>query len=529
MKKIFYALFLMTVVLLGACKKDRKVIPNSSDTTSAKSDSIFAKIKDSVFLYAKEDYLWYTALPTYAVFNPRAITGSNDEGTLTNEVNKISQIPINPSTSLPYEYYAPDPGEAKYSFIDNGQTEAELNGNRGDFGFGLQWFTLSDMRVTYVYAGSPAAQAGLKRGYKIMSINGRTSLNYDAGTYGNSANYNFVVNAYENSNTISMVLQKPDGSSLTANINIANYNVNPILKDTTYNLGGGKIVGYLVFNSFVSDDVAGVLLDGAFTDFAAKGVTDLVIDLRYNGGGYVNTAIHLDNLIVPTAKSGTLMFNTYYNNTLQAGTEVLLKNQWRRDPVYGLFNYGQIDYAAGAQGNLWNFAKNGTLNVNNVYFIMTGHTASASELTINNLRPEMNVQFIGETSYGKPVGFFDININQYTMYIPEFYTQNSANQGGYYNGFTPGTTDYPGYQDADDMTREFGDPQEGLLADVLRYVGTGKYTASAGGQAIQSLNSRQENLAFHLNNQFTKELNTKRFTGMLMNPKNMKLKKTVKR
>ncbi|HEX3387009.1 MAG TPA: hypothetical protein VHS53_17535, partial [Mucilaginibacter sp.] len=72
-------------------------------------------------------------------------------------------------------------------------------------------------------------------------------------------------------------------------------------------------------------------------------------------------------------------------------------------------------------------------------------------------------------------------------------------------------------------------PQEGLLADVLRYVGTGKYTASAGGQVIQSINRRQENLAFHLNNQFTKDLNTKKFTGMLMDSKSMKLKKTVKR
>src|ERR1700760_3952450 len=180
MKKIFYALFLLAVVLLGACKKEKKVIPNSQDTTSAKADSIFATIKDSVFLYAKEDYFWYASLPSYNVFNPRAITGSNDEDALTNEVNKISQIPINPATSLPYEYYVPHPGAAKYSFIDNGQTEAELNGNRGDFGFGLQWFTVSDMRITFVYAGSPAAQAGLKRGYKIMSINGRTSLNYDA-------------------------------------------------------------------------------------------------------------------------------------------------------------------------------------------------------------------------------------------------------------------------------------------------------------------------------------------------------------
>jgi len=526
MKKIFYALFLLTVVLASSCKKEKKVIviPPPVDTTTP--PSTFDKIRDSVYLYAKEDYLWYTSLPDSATFKPRSFTGANDGDALINELNNLSQYAINPVTHAPYEYY--DGTQAKYSFIDNGQTQGRLNGNTGDFGFGLLWYGVNDIRVTYVYPGSPAAQAGLRRGYQITSINNNTSLSYDAGSFGNSTHYNFVVNAYLYSNTISLVLKKPDGTSKTASISVANYNVNPILKDTTYTLPGGKVVGYLVFNSFVSDAVADPLLDAAFADFANKGVTDLVVDLRYNGGGYVSTAQYLDNLIVPAAKSGTLMYNTYYNNTLQAGKEVLLKNQWRRDPTYGLFNYGQIDFSAGVVNNtLWNFEKKGTLNVNNVYFIMTGHTASASELTINNLRPEMNVQFVGETSYGKPVGFFDINIGQYTMYTPEFYTQNSANQGGYYDGFTPGTAGYPGVQDIDDMTKEFGDPTEGLLAHILNHVQNGTY--SLPNQVIQSLPSRQANLAFHLNNQFTRDLNTKRFTGMLMDPKTFKLKTKIKR
>ncbi|MBS1529650.1 MAG: hypothetical protein JSU01_05055 [Bacteroidetes bacterium] len=517
MRKIFYALFLLATVLISSCKKD-KAGPPTGTTTQL---STFDKIRDSVFLYAKEDYLWYTSLPDSGIFKPLSFTGVNDGDALTNELNKLSQYAINPVTNHPYEYL--DGKVAKYSFIDNGQTQGELNGNRGDFGFGLLWYTLTDMRITYVYAGSPAAQAGLRRGYKVMSINGNANLTYDGGSSGNGSTYNFVVNAYYNSNTISLVLQKPDGTTFNANFSIANYNVNPVLKDTTYNLGNGKVVGYLVFNSFVSDAVADPVIDAAFADFATKGVTDLVIDLRYNGGGYVSTAEHMDNLIVPSAKSGGLMYKTYYNNTLQNGQEVLLKNQWRRDPTYGLFNYGPdyIDYSIGKNTKYFN--KSGTLNVNNVYFIMTGRTASASELTINNLRPEMNVQFVGEISYGKPVGFFDIDINQYTMYTPEFYTQNSAGQGGYYTGFIPGTSDYPGYQDVDDMTHDFGDPQEGLLKDILTYVQSGTY--SVPGRVIQSINSRQQNLAFHTNNQFTQELNTRKFTGMLIDAKSLRFKK----
>ncbi len=522
MRKIFYALFLLAVVLVSSCKKDKKVIVPPVDTSS--KPSAFDKMKDSVFLYAKENYLWYTALPDSATFKPRSVTGANQGDALSNELDKLSQYAINPTTNFPYEYR--DGKTAKYSFIDNGQTEGELNGNRGDFGFGLTWYTQSEMRITYVYANSPAAQAKVRRGYKIVSINGRTNLAYDGGSSGSGANYNFIVNAYLNSNTIALVLQKPDGTTINANMSVANYNFNPVLKDTTYTVTNGgttKVVGYLVFNSFVSDEVADAPLNAAFADFANKGVTDLVIDLRYNGGGYVSTARHLDNLIIPAAKSGSMMYNTFYNSTLQNGTEKLLKNQWRPDPVYGLFNYGQIDYASGVANNtLYNFEKAGNLNVTNVYFIMTGHTASASELTINNLRPYMNVQFVGEISYGKPVGFFDINIGPYTMYTPEFYTQNSAGQGGYYTGFTPGVGNYPGFSDADDMTKDFGDPTEGLLADILNYVKLGTYAVKA--PVIQSINSRQQNLAFHLNNQFTHELNNRKFTGMLIDNKSFKLK-----
>ena len=98
----------------------------------------------------------------------------------------------------------------------------------------------------------------------------------------------------------------------------------------------------------------------------------------------------------------------------------------------------------------------------------------------------MDVQFVGETSYGKPVGFFDIDINKYQMFTPEFSVQNSANQGGYYSGFTPGSAGYPGVNDYDDLTKNFGDPTEGLLAHILNYVNTGTYAVTQ--HTVQSLN-----------------------------------------
>ena len=111
------------------------------------------------------------------------------------------------------------------------------------------------------------------------------------------------------------------------------------------------------------------------------------------------------------------MYNTYYNSNLVAngGKDPLLGNQWRsgRTPTITM---GSLIFRLQA---MWlTLINRVALAVNKFFFIITGQTASASELTINNLRPEMNVQFIGQTSYGKPVGFFDIDINKYIISLP---------------------------------------------------------------------------------------------------------------
>ncbi|MDB5137658.1 MAG: hypothetical protein JWP37_4261 [Mucilaginibacter sp.] len=509
MKKIFYSLLLLSVILASSCTKEKKVVPKPITDTTKLTPTALDLIKDSVFLFAKEDYLWYDQLPTYQVFNPRSFTDPDDMTALTKEVDALSQIAINPTTTKPYEYYVPNPGEAKYSFIDDGSVSAELNGVKGDFGFAPFYNHLdeSDLRVKYVYPGSPADLKGIKRGYRITSINSRTSLTYDGD---NGPNVNFVVNAYAYSNTISMTLLKPDGTTLTVNnMSTANYNVNPVLKDSVYNPSKGRKVGYMVFNSFTSQDNAGPQLDLVFNKFIDSAITDLVVDLRYNGGGYVSTAEYIDNYIVPATKSGTPMYITYYNNNLQNDIHPLLS---------GVYNIPAGSFKPENSDNSISFNKKGSLNVNHVYFIITGATASASELTINNLRPEMDVQFVGNTSYGKPVGFFAIDINKYQLYIPEFYTQNSAGQGGYYSGFTPGasTSAYPGVEDFDDVTKDFGDSGEGLLAHILSYVKTGTYSVKS--PVIQSLSSRQT-MSISAENSLAKKMSKSKFNGMIFDKK----------
>ena len=164
MKKLFYSLLVISSLFVSACHKDKKT-DNGTDTGPSKTGTTLDLIRDSVFLYAQEDYLWYSSLPTYADFQPRSskYNGADDKTTLDNLVNAISQKAINPLTHQPYEYYSRSPGEAKYSFIDNGQVSAELNGTKGDFGFAPFYNPkdYTDLRVKYVYPGSLADLQGM--------------------------------------------------------------------------------------------------------------------------------------------------------------------------------------------------------------------------------------------------------------------------------------------------------------------------------------------------------------------------------
>jgi len=456
MKRLFYLTFAVYAVLIfSACRKHK----NEGTTTDL--------IKDSIYLYTKECYYWNDALPAYDAFNPRAYSGGSDIAAFTAEVNALSQYKINPATNRPYEYSPTNPGEAKYSFIDNGQTSAILGGTKVDFGFAVTAISATDLRIRYVYAGSPAGNANMHRGDQIVTVNGHSNLNVSL-----DADYKIVTSALQ-ATPISLTLKRSDNSTYNVTLTSASYTINPVITYKTFDEGNGKQLGYIVFNVFTAPANAEPRLDEAFNYFTTKGITDLVVDLRYNGGGYVSTSEYLANLIVPSAKNGSLMYNTYFNSILTSGQAQILKHQYARDENNTLYTLDEVDYSVAR--NAVKFVKKGSLNVSRVFFIVTDATASASELAINNLRSQLDVKLLGRTTYGKPVGFFALNINQYQLYVPEFETKNSANQGGYYTGMAPGSADYPGFSDADDLTHDFGDPAERLLAHALSYVKLGTY------------------------------------------------------
>lgn len=485
MKKLIYLTLILIPGILSSCKKDHQNAATS-----------FNLIQDSIYYYEKEDYLWFDAIPDYNTFNPRSYGGSSNLGALTNELTAISQLKINPATGKPYEYYPLSPGTAKYSFVDDGTETAALNGSDKNFGFEPIYIATNDLRVKYVNPGSPADLAGIKRGYQITSINGNTDLSYDGTTA------NFVINAVYYSTNITMVLTKYDGSTLTVNLNTTAYTVNPVLNYKVFDLGSGHVVGYMAFGSFTALANSQPQLNTVFNYFISKGVNDLVVDIRYNGGGEGQTAEYLDDLIVPASKNNTLMYTTYYNTNLQNDHYPLLAKKYAISP-------GDFKPA----NNQVKFAKALSLNLSRVFFIVTDETASSSELTINNLRPQMDVELIGDTTYGKPVGEIPIPIGNYILYSPQMYVENSANQGDYYTGMAPGTATYPGLLAADDVTKDFGDSTEMLLAHVLNFVKNGTYNIT--GPKIQSLASKQ-GFSIYQAKTVNRNISIHKFKGMIL-------------
>ncbi len=312
------------------------------------------------------------------------------------------------------------------------------NGIISDFGLNAFFFTDTDLRVRMVEQESPAGKAGIKRGWKFVQVAGNTNITAD--------NSDFLVdNIYESPST-AFTFEKPDGSTVDLTLNSQTYQEQPVVFDSVYTVGSKK-AGYMVFNSFLGD-TSQVLteLANVFNNFVAQNVTDVIVDLRYNGGGYVSLSEALANFLVKTSANGNIMMTQQYND-----------------------NYSDLN-------DVSVFRKRGSLNVSNVYFIVSDNTASASELVINNLKPVANVKLVGpEATYGKPVGFFPIPIGDWYVFPVSFKTTNSQNSGNYFDGIQVDQVV------SDGLDKNWGDVNEASLASVLKHIGTGSFAVVPPG------------------------------------------------
>jgi carboxyl-terminal processing protease len=374
-------------------------------------------LKDSTLALTRDVYLWNTQIPSD--FNARSYDGPS---AIMEAIRKYSN---EPGFTDPVDHY---------SFaIKQDEWDNLSNGIISDFGLNAFFFADNDLRVRLVEENSPAGRAGIKRGWKFVKVAGSSEVN--------SNNVDFLVDKIYNSSATDFTFEKPDGSTVDVALNSETYQENPVILDSIYTEGARK-AGYIVFNSFLGDTsmVMNELTD-IFNKFVSANVTDVIVDLRYNGGGYVSVSEALADFLIKPSANGSIMMTQQYNANYSDLNEVTM------------------------------FRKRGSLNVNNIFFVVTDNTASASELLINNLKPYMNVKLVGpEATYGKPVGFFPIPVGDWYIFPVSFRSTNGQNQGNYFDGIAVDQ------QVNDGLDKDWGDRNETALASVLSYIGTGDFT-----------------------------------------------------
>lgn len=305
--------------------------------------------------------------------------------------------------------------------------------------------------VQYVSKGSPADLAGIQRGEIITDINGTTvtvdnyiDLFYAENVILEFADYtdgNIVVNGKEVSLT-ALVIEE-----------------NPIVHDEIINFEGEEI-GYIVYTDFSSgeDDKWIDSIDNIFTDFKSQGISDLIMDIRYNSGGRVSVATHIASVISPA--------------TVPGNDNIFVRYQWNE--TYQ--EYFTEKDGADSDNLVVFFEDDPTVNLDliDAYFLTGRRSASASELIIIGLEPYMNVIQIGENTYGKFYGSITVPDleeparHNWALQPLVFKFANSIGFTDFNNGLEP-EPDFLIDDNVLDM-KQFGDITDPILARALEEI-----------------------------------------------------------
>ena len=318
-----------------------------------------------------------------------------------------------------------------FSYITSRAANEAFYGDSQYVGLGMSTAIVGQqLFVLQVFPESPAAEAGLARGTLITAIGGRP-----VATLIVSNQVDAALGAAEQGVAVDLEFADAAGTRRRATMTKRIVTI-PTVSHTRVHEVQGRRVGYIFFRNFVQPSFAA--LDAAFAELSAARIDDLVLDLRYNGGGLVSVAQHLASLIGGVRTNGQVLAEYFHND----------KNQFRNE----VLRFEEKPNAA---------------TLNRLIVITTPSSASASELIINSLRPFIPVIVIGDRTYGKPVGQYQVEFCDKMLAPVSFSLRNANGEGDFFGGFPP---DCPA---PDDVANDLGDPAEGSLREALVFATTG--------------------------------------------------------
>ena len=332
---------------------------------------------------------------------------------------------------------------AEYNSSETGQYLAY----GGRFCQPYEYYGDYDIYMGFVYEGSPLANQGVTRGWQLLKLNGTDVAELVKGGTFNSTLDN-------SSNTFTY--KDLDGNTNTFTISKGEIQAKSVVKSAVYTnaefagLSAGQKVGYMFyvsFNSSMQNEITQTI-----KSFKDEGITDLIVDLRYNGGGDLSVCSNFADLLAPASADNKVFLKLKHNSKYSSYDEL-----------------SSSKYIIARSTN--------SLNLSRVFFITGEGTASASESLMNGLKPFTEVKIVGDTTYGKPNGMYvyeypeNVSIPDYVFLPICFYCVNS-NGGGYFDdGIVPDNYRF------DDLYHDFG-VKEDLISACLTYIATGSYPAA---------------------------------------------------
>jgi carboxyl-terminal processing protease len=369
----------------------------------------------------------------------------------------------------------------KFHFTYETDEWLQLSQSGVSAGYGAEWIILSGspprkLVVAYTQPNSPATQAGvdLARGAEVLSVDGADLVN---GNDVDTLNAGLFPSEPGETHTFTV---RDLGAADTREITMVSTNVTatPVQNVTTLasNLGPDT-VGYLVFNDHIATAESG--LKSAIEQLDAANISELIVDVRYNGGGFLAIASQLAYMIAGDTATAGRIFEAIEFNDQHPTTNPVTGQPLQPMPFF--------DTTAGIS-TLPAGQPLPTLDLPRVFMLTGPNTCSASESIMNSLRGVgVEVIQIGSTTCGKPYGFYPTDNCGTTYFTIQFRGVNDQGFGDYTDGFSPQNTtsgfvgeSVPGCSVADDFEHALGDPLERRLQAALGYLETGSCPAPSG-------------------------------------------------